>query len=55
MNHLPTLKKKDVARLTRRLEDLNLIDPNEITHAKMEQVKLALNLEMNKEEVEWEQ
>lgn len=53
MSQLITNKKKDV-RLTRKLEYLNLMVLNEETLLEMEEVKLTLNLEGNKE-VKWEQ
>lgn len=54
MNRLSTIKKKDVVNLSKRLEELNLEDPNETTMVESEVIKLALNMEANKEEIKWE-
>lgn len=43
-----------MACLSRRLEELNALDPDDETLYKIESVKLALNLEADKEEIEGE-
>ncbi|MBA0678151.1 hypothetical protein Goari_019512, partial [Gossypium aridum] len=42
-------------KLGKRLEELNIMDPDDETFVEMEEVKLALNLEADKEELMWEQ
>lgn len=52
MSNLSTLKKKEVTRLSRRLEILSLMKLDDDMLTEMEEIKLALNLEADKEEVE---
>lgn len=51
---MSNIKKKEAARLGRRFEVLSSMDLDDDKLAKMEEIKIALNWEDDKEEVEWE-
>lgn len=55
MNKLSNTKKREISILSRRLEVLSALDPDDENLAKMEEIRIALNWEADKEELEWEE
>lgn len=50
-----TAKKRKINRLSQQLNSLSSMNPDDETLAEIEEIKLALNLETDKEKAEWEQ
>ncbi|PPS10817.1 hypothetical protein GOBAR_AA09822 [Gossypium barbadense] len=55
MGRLMANKIKESHSLNKRLDELNALDPNDETLIELEEIKLALNLKVSKEEIFWEQ
>lgn len=55
MSQLLVERKREVARLAKRLEALSFLDPDDDNLVEMEEIRIVLNWEADKEEIEWEQ